>query len=127
MRVSPPQNTLADMTQGIVKPYILHAPLNTLKQGATCPKFLRIFLAVGWGFSANPLWAGIPKDHGCRAQVPYFPPLQSIADFPIAECVRLVRAALGLPQAAVTVHDVRMWTMDAKVADKFQVRGIGVI
>jgi hypothetical protein len=41
------------------------------------------------------------------AQVPYFPPLQSVeADFPAAVCRRLVMAAAGVPE--VELPDLRV-------------------
>jgi hypothetical protein len=50
------------------------------------------------------------------AQVPYFPPVQSIDDFPRARCVELVRKAADVALADVDVLRVRAWAMHAQVA-----------
>ena len=54
-------------------------------------------------------------------QVPYFPPVQSIADFSPVKCVDILRKAAGLPSMQVDIKTVRTWSMSAQVADNFQV------
>ncbi len=56
-------------------------------------------------------------------QVPYFPPTQSLADFPPEECARLLAAAIGDGGEAeeLRIHSIRAWTMHAEVADRFKV------
>ena len=51
------------------------------------------------------------------AQVPYFPPMQSLADFSDAACARLLGAAAGAPLSDLHVRQVRPWTMHAQVAE----------
>ena len=55
-------------------------------------------------------------------QVPYFPPVQSAADFPISKCQDILRKAIGLPDIHVDVREVKTWTMSAQVAERFQVQ-----
>lgn len=55
-------------------------------------------------------------------QVPYFPPVQSVADFPISKCQDILRKAAGLPDLQVDVKAVKTWNMSAQVAQSFQVR-----
>ncbi|KAG1678055.1 hypothetical protein FOA52_000851 [Chlamydomonas sp. UWO 241] len=56
------------------------------------------------------------------AQVPFFPPLQSPANFDEATCARLVAAASGLPEGLpdVQIKTVRPWVMSAQVASSFR-------
>lgn len=87
-------------------------------------------------FVFNPDVVAVVVAHDLRddgefvAQVPYFPPLQSLeADFSREECLRLVRAAATGARAGagdsaavladVRVRSVRSWTMSAEVADVF--------
>ena len=60
--------------------------------------------------------------HECVLQVPYFPPVQSVADFPVSKCVDILRKAAGLPRMQVDIKTVNTWSMSAQVADRFQVR-----
>ena len=53
-----------------------------------------------------------------HSQVPYFPPLQSAADFPEHVCAALVRAAAGVPDLDVGVGQVKTWAMSAQVAER---------
>ncbi len=69
-----------------------------------------------------PSWWG-KSSAVCGAQVPYFPPTQSLADFSEEVCARLLAAAIGDGGEAVAIgiHSVRAWTMHAEVAERFQV------
>jgi 2-polyprenyl-6-methoxyphenol hydroxylase-like FAD-dependent oxidoreductase len=54
------------------------------------------------------------------AQVPFFPPLQSVdSDFTVERCSEIVRAAAGVDDLSLEVKQVRPWTMGAKVADTY--------
>ncbi|CAL8460671.1 g201 [Coccomyxa elongata] len=55
------------------------------------------------------------------AQVPFFPPTQSLADFPEDICERLLKSAIGVPDLDLEVRSVRRWTMRAEVAEQFKV------
>lgn len=57
-----------------------------------------------------------------HAQVPFFPPTQSLADFPEKVCKRLLLAAIGVQDLDVHILTVRNWTMHAEVAERFKVR-----
>ena len=57
---------------------------------------------------------------GCL-QVPYFPPVQSLADFTPNVIKTLLVAAIGQPGISLDVKSVRTWSMHAEVADKLQV------
>ncbi|DBA95796.1 TPA: hypothetical protein ACH3X1_001346 [Trebouxia sp. C0004] len=54
------------------------------------------------------------------AQVPYFPPVQSLADFPASTCRDILRKAAGLPNLELDVRTVKTWNMSAQVAQRFQ-------
>lgn len=56
-----------------------------------------------------------------HAQVPFFPPTQSLADFPEEMCKRLLQFAIGVPDLDLEVLSVRRWTMHAEVAEQFKV------
>ncbi|KAG2431150.1 hypothetical protein HXX76_009680 [Chlamydomonas incerta] len=63
------------------------------------------------------------------AQIPYFPPLQSPADFPPERVAGLIRAAAGRmadgQEVDVQLREVRPWAMTAEVADRFDFGGSG--
>ena len=50
------------------------------------------------------------------AQIPYFPPLQSIADFTEETCAAIVRRAAGDATLPLHVKTVRAWAMSAETA-----------
>ena len=54
------------------------------------------------------------------AQVPYFPPLQTPADFTRDACAALVRAAAGAALPGLQLREVRAWTMAARLAERYQ-------
>lgn len=54
------------------------------------------------------------------AQMPYFPPLQSAADFTEQACIDLVRRAAGDSSLPVKVLTVRPWAMSAAVAERYR-------
>ncbi|GIP30899.1 hypothetical protein J2TS4_01090 [Paenibacillus sp. J2TS4] len=41
-------------------------------------------------------------------------------DYPEERCIRLIRAAIGIPDISVTIKKVLTWEMAARVADRFQ-------
>ncbi|GAX80176.1 hypothetical protein CEUSTIGMA_g7614.t1 [Chlamydomonas eustigma] len=54
------------------------------------------------------------------AQVPFFPPLQSIDEFTEDVCLSIIQAASGLSNLVdVQIKQVRTWTMSAEVASRF--------
>ena len=53
--------------------------------------------------------------------MPYFPPVQSLANFPASKCRDILRKAAGLPNLEVDVRTVKTWNMSAQVAERFQV------
>ena len=55
-------------------------------------------------------------------QVPFFPPVQSVADFPASKCRDLLRKAAGVPDLDLDIRAVKTWNMSAQVAESFQVR-----
>ncbi len=54
------------------------------------------------------------------AQLPYFPPVQSPADFDPERVKHLLDAAVGASLPDLTVHSVRPWTMDCQVAGRYR-------
>lgn len=55
-------------------------------------------------------------------QVPYFPPVQSVADFPASKCKDLLLKAAGMPGMDLDIKAVKTWNMSAQVAERFQVQ-----
>jgi len=53
-----------------------------------------------------------------QVSVEYDPARESAADYTVARCVSMVRAALGLPELEVKVLDVMPWEMSAQLADR---------
>jgi len=58
------------------------------------------------------------------AQIPYFPPVQSVRDYPEERCRQLVNSIFFADQSAGTGHqvdivDVGCWSMDAVFASKY--------
>jgi hypothetical protein len=49
------------------------------------------------------------------AQVPYFPPMQSLEDFTPDVCQQLLAAAAGVPHLPVHIRQVKSWVMSALV------------
>lgn len=54
-----------------------------------------------------------------RLDFVYDPETESVADYPIDRCVRLVQAAIGIPDYPITIRTVLTWEMAARVADRF--------
>lgn len=54
------------------------------------------------------------------AQVPYFPPLQSSADFSIEKCMDIIRQISGDASLDLTVHNAKPWAMGAAVATRYR-------
>ena len=57
-----------------------------------------------------------------RMQVPFFPPVQTLADFDAHACKKLLVDAIGKTMPDLKVESVRSWVMSAQVASKFRVR-----
>ena len=57
------------------------------------------------------------------AQVPYFPPLQSVSDFPPKVCRSIIEAGAGAHCPDIDIQSVRTWAMRAQVANHFDVNG----
>jgi len=53
-----------------------------------------------------------------QVSVEYDPSRESPADYDAARCVRMVRAALGIPELDVTVLDVMPWEMSSLLAER---------
>ncbi|MFV8165278.1 FAD-dependent oxidoreductase [Mycobacterium sp. 134] len=53
-------------------------------------------------------------------QIPYFPPYQSIADFPAEVCRGHIRAAIGEDSALVDIKSILPWAMTAQVATAYR-------
>ena len=76
------------------------------------------------------LWTHTPKGLGTFIvhrppddlvfQLPYFPPIQSLEDFPPEVCRRHIVNAIGDDSVEVTVKSVQSWAMTAQVADRYQ-------
>ena len=57
--------------------------------------------------------------HPAPQQVPYFPPLQSGADFTPARCAEIVRQVARQADLALQVRTIRAWTMAGRVAHAY--------
>lgn len=55
-----------------------------------------------------------------RLDVGYDPEEETIADYPEARCLPLIRAAIGIPDFPVRFKTVLSWEMVARIADRFQ-------
>jgi putative polyketide hydroxylase len=55
-----------------------------------------------------------------RVDVGYDPDEETLADYPEARCLQLIRAAVGIPDLAVRLKTVLTWEMAARVADRWQ-------
>jgi 2-polyprenyl-6-methoxyphenol hydroxylase-like FAD-dependent oxidoreductase len=78
---------------------------------------------VIWTHTAKGLGAVIvhrpPED--LVFQIPYFPPFESLDDFPPAVCRRHVLDAVGDADVDIEIKSIQSWTMHAQVADSFRV------
>lgn len=54
-------------------------------------------------------------------QIPYFPPVESLDDFPVAVCRDHIRAAIGDDSVDVEVRSIQKWAMHAQVATDYRV------
>ncbi|GAB2999480.1 FAD-dependent monooxygenase [Mycobacterium bourgelatii] len=54
-------------------------------------------------------------------QIPYFPPVESLDDFPAAVCRRHILDAVGDADVVIEIKSIQSWTMHAQVADSFRV------
>lgn len=78
---------------------------------------------VMWTHTAKGLGATIvhrPPDD-LVFQIPYFPPFESVDDFPMATCRRHIADAIGDPAVPVDVKSVQTWAMTAQVATHYGV------
>lgn len=55
-----------------------------------------------------------------RLDVAYDPEEETLADYPEERCIKLIRAAMGIPDLPVQFKTVLTWEMNALVADRFQ-------
>jgi 2-polyprenyl-6-methoxyphenol hydroxylase-like FAD-dependent oxidoreductase len=77
---------------------------------------------VMWTHTAKGLGATIvhrPPDD-LVFQIPYFPPFESVADFPAAICRRHIVDAIGDPAVRVDVKSIQTWAMTAQVATDYR-------
>jgi 2-polyprenyl-6-methoxyphenol hydroxylase-like FAD-dependent oxidoreductase len=54
-------------------------------------------------------------------QIPYFPPFESVEDFPAAICRRHVVDAIGDPAVRVDIKSIQTWAMTAQVASHYRI------
>lgn len=75
-----------------------------------------------WTLSAKAPGTFIVHDAARYAvfMTPYFPPHEQPADFPVARCERMLRAALGTADVPFRVTSLSHWTMQAHVADRYR-------
>jgi 2-polyprenyl-6-methoxyphenol hydroxylase-like FAD-dependent oxidoreductase len=78
---------------------------------------------VMWTHTAKGLGATIvhrpPED--LVFQIPYFPPFESVEDFPAAICRRHIVDAIGDPAVRVDIKSIQTWAMTAQVATDYRV------
>jgi 2-polyprenyl-6-methoxyphenol hydroxylase-like FAD-dependent oxidoreductase len=78
---------------------------------------------VIWTHTAKGLGAFIvhrpPQD--LVFQIPYFPPLESLDDFPAAVCRGHILDAVGDADVDIEIKSIQPWTMHAQVAGSFRV------
>jgi 2,4-dichlorophenol 6-monooxygenase len=78
---------------------------------------------VMWTHTAKGLGATIvhrpPED--LVIQIPYFPPFESVEDFPAAICRRHIVDAVGDPAVGVDIKSIQTWAMHAQVATNYRV------
>jgi hypothetical protein len=55
------------------------------------------------------------------AQIPFFPPVQTLSDFSMSACHTLLESAAGIPLDDLAIHKVAQWSMHAQVAARFDV------
>ncbi len=53
-------------------------------------------------------------------QIPYFPPFESLSDFPAEVCRRRVLDAVGEADPNIEIRSIQSWTMHAQVAGSFR-------
>jgi 2-polyprenyl-6-methoxyphenol hydroxylase-like FAD-dependent oxidoreductase len=78
---------------------------------------------VMWTHTAKGLGATIvhrPPDD-LVFQIPYFPPFESVEDFPAAICRRHIVDAIGDPTVRVDIKSIQPWAMTAQVATAYRV------
>ena len=78
---------------------------------------------VMWTHTAKGLGATIvhrPPDD-LVFQIPYFPPFESVEDFPAAICRRHIVDAIGDPTVRVDIKSIQTWAMTAQVATDYRV------
>ena len=77
---------------------------------------------VMWTHTAKGLGATIvhrPPDD-LVFQIPYFPPFESVEDFPAAICRRHIVDAIGDPAVRVDIKSIQTWAMTAQVATDYR-------
>ena len=78
---------------------------------------------VIWTHTAKGLGAVIVHrpPHDLVFQIPYFPPFESLDDFPAAVCRRHVLDAVGDAEVDIEIKSIQPWTMHAQVACSYRV------
>jgi len=78
---------------------------------------------VIWTHTAKGLGAVIVHrpPHDLVFQIPYFPPFESLDDFPAAVCRRHILDAVGDADVDIEIKSIQSWTMHAQVAGSFRV------
>jgi len=78
---------------------------------------------VIWTYNAKGVGAFIvhrsPQD--LVFQIPYFPPFESLDDFPAGVCRNHIADAIGDPAVDIDVKSIQSWAMHAQVATNYQV------
>lgn len=59
--------------------------------------------------------------HDLVFQIPYFPPAESLEDFPAAVCRDHILDAIGDSSVRVDIHSIKSWAMNAQVATNYRV------
>jgi 2-polyprenyl-6-methoxyphenol hydroxylase-like FAD-dependent oxidoreductase len=76
------------------------------------------------------MWTHTPKGLGATIvhrppddlvfQIPYFPPFESVEDFPAAICRSYIVDAIGDPTVRVEIKSIQSWAMTAQVATDYR-------
>ncbi len=78
---------------------------------------------VIWTHTANGLGVIIVhrSPHDLVFQIPYFPPFESLDDFPAAVCRKHILDAVGDADVDIEIKSIQSWTMHAQVAGSYRV------
>ncbi len=77
---------------------------------------------VIWTHTAKGIGAVIVHrpPHDLVFQIPYFPPFESLDDFPAAVCRRHILDAIGDADVDIEIKSIQSWTMHAQVAGSYR-------